>query len=94
MDNTLTILAGASARQKIRQNGFRMEDIGLMIGASGGARCLALNQLDRFLFGHLLNDRADPLHLLFSSDESHSRSKRLASDLDRNENFLQRNCDL
>lgn len=67
MNSALTILAGRTAVAKIRESGFRMEDVALMVGASGGARCLVLNQLDRLLFGRLAKDRSQPLHLLGSS---------------------------
>lgn len=67
MQQALAILAGRKALAKIRRHGFTAGDVSLMVGASGGARCLVLNRLDRYVFGHLVQGRARPLHLLGSS---------------------------
>ena len=67
MEQALTVLAGRKALAKIQRDGFRPGDVNLMVGASGGARCLVLNRLDRYLFGRWLRDRSKPLHLLGSS---------------------------
>jgi hypothetical protein len=67
MKQALTVLAGKKALARIERDGFKAEDVTLMVGASGGARCLVLNQLDRLLFGRLLKNRSTPLHLLGSS---------------------------
>jgi len=58
---------GSAARKHLQQNGLRVDDIDLMIGASGGPKWLALAGLDRALFGAFLHRRSRPLTTLASS---------------------------
>ncbi len=51
----------------IRRDGFRFGDVKVVVGASGGAKWLALNRIDRVLFPELAAPRSDPLFLLGSS---------------------------
>lgn len=58
---------GAGAQAHIQKNGFHIEDIGLMLGASGGPKWLVLAGLDRALFEHFMPARQQPLTTLASS---------------------------
>ncbi len=58
---------GPKAKHHIQQNGFSADDIGLMIGASGGPKWLVLAGLDRALFGAFMPSRQKPLVTLASS---------------------------
>ncbi len=63
----LWVLAGPRARQHLRERGLRAADVRAVAGAAGGPKGLVLNPLDRFIFGHWLNDHAQPVHLLGAS---------------------------
>jgi hypothetical protein len=54
MTAALQILAGPTARAHLRKRGLRPDDVRVVPGAAGGPKCLALNALDRFIFGHWL----------------------------------------
>jgi hypothetical protein len=66
-DSPLIIKAGPVALAHIRRNGFHFSDVKVVVGASGGAKWLALNRIDRVLFPGLAAPREDPLFLLGSS---------------------------
>ncbi len=59
--------AGPGATRLIRQDGFRSEQIGTIAGASGGAKWLALSQLDRVIIQRVLPNLVGPVHLIGSS---------------------------
>lgn len=63
----LRIHAGPQARQHLREQGLRPQDIAVIPGAAGGPKGLALNPLDRFLFGHWLKGSGHVVHLLGAS---------------------------
>jgi hypothetical protein len=63
----LTLRAGPHARQLIRERGLRVEDVDVLVGASGGAKWLVLGGLDRYLFGEFLPSRVAPLPAIGSS---------------------------
>ena len=63
----LRVLAGPRARAVLRERGLRVEDVRAMAGAAGGPKGLALNRLDRFVFGHWLQAVTHTVHLLGSS---------------------------
>ena len=63
----LEFRAGPSALARIRDEGLRPDMIRVIAGAAGGPKWLALNRLDRALFGHWLNDITQPVHLAGSS---------------------------
>jgi len=63
----LQIFAGPRARQHLREQGLRPEHVRLIPGAAGGPKGLALNPLDRFLFGHWLKGSDQAVHLLGAS---------------------------
>lgn len=63
----LTWNAGASAKKHIINNGLNVDDIDLLVGASGGPKWLALCGLDRLMFGEWLPQRTRPLPLIGSS---------------------------
>lgn len=50
----LRIHAGPAARRHLRERGLRPSDVGVIPGAAGGPKGLALNALDRYLFGDWL----------------------------------------
>ena len=58
---------GDAARAHIRREGLRVDDIGLLVGASGGPKWLVLAGLDRYLFSAWLQQRTRPLDALASS---------------------------
>ncbi|MEO0971676.1 MAG: patatin-like phospholipase family protein, partial [Pseudomonadota bacterium] len=65
--HTLTFRAGAGARQRIFEDGFAPALIGSLIGASGGAKWLALSQLDRVVASEILPSLRGPVFTLGSS---------------------------
>lgn len=68
MSQSLTLLAGPDALRILRERGLRAEDVDILPGASGGPKWLALEGIDRVLFGELLQQPRDrPLHLIGSS---------------------------
>lgn len=65
---SLTIRAGPDALRHLRDRGLRAADVGVVPGASGGAKWLVLAGLDRYLFGTFLAGPRDrPLHAIGSS---------------------------
>src|SRR5215218_4882113 len=68
MTSSLTLRAGATALDIVRERGLRAEDVDIMPGASGGAKWLSIAGIDRYLFGEFLQQpRARPMHLIGSS---------------------------
>lgn len=67
IQSTLRVLAGATAFEHLRQHGLRQQDIGLVLGASGGPKWFCLFGLDQYLFGEFFKDRNTPLALVGSS---------------------------
>jgi hypothetical protein len=65
--NALVFKAGAGAMESVRKHGFAPELIGTIAGASGGAKWLALSQLDRYIVSELLPKMDAPVHLVGSS---------------------------
>ncbi|MBI3367022.1 MAG: phospholipase, partial [Burkholderiales bacterium] len=63
----LQVFAGPRARAQLRERGLRPADVRIVPGAAGGPKGLALNPLDRFLFGHWLADSAHTVHLVGAS---------------------------
>jgi hypothetical protein len=63
----LRFRAGAEAYREIRTHGFDPARVQTLIGASGGAKWLALSQLDRVLIRRFIAERKTPLHLIGSS---------------------------
>lgn len=63
----LQFKAGPGALREIRANGFGPEQIGTIAGASGGAKWLALSQLDRVIIQRILPGLQGPVHLIGSS---------------------------
>jgi len=63
----LRFRAGQGAMREIRQNGFDPAQIGTIAGASGGAKWLALSQLDRVIIQRILPALVGPVHLIGSS---------------------------
>ena len=59
--------AGPGAIREIRKNGFSPQQIGTIAGASGGAKWLALSQLDRVIIHRILPALEGPVHLIGSS---------------------------
>ncbi|MCG8537605.1 MAG: patatin-like phospholipase family protein [Pseudomonadales bacterium] len=58
---------GPRAQAHIAANGLQVDDIDLLVGASGGPKWLVLEGLDRALFGDFLQARTRPLPCLASS---------------------------
>lgn len=65
--HVLRFRAGPGAIAKIRKEGFGPEQIGTIAGASGGAKWLALSQLDRVIARRILPGLTAPVHLIGSS---------------------------
>ncbi len=63
----LTWTLGSAARRHVQQNGFAVDDIDLLVGASGGPKWLVLAGLDRRLFSEFLARRTRPLPTIASS---------------------------
>ncbi|MDE2081399.1 MAG: phospholipase [Burkholderiales bacterium] len=59
----LQIYAGPRAQALLRERGLRACDVRVIPAAAGGPKGLALNPLDRFLFGHWLKDAPQVIHL-------------------------------
>lgn len=65
---SLTIRLGNQARNIIEDQGLHPDQVAVMPAASGGAKWIILNQLDRYLFPWALNRRSDnPLHTIATS---------------------------
>lgn len=65
--NALQIFAGPAARERLAERGLKPEHIGLIPAAAGGPKGLALNGLDRFLFGDWLPQSRQAVHLVGAS---------------------------
>lgn len=65
--NALRFKAGPGAYEEIREQGFAVERIGTIAGASGGAKWLVLSQLDRVIADRILPRLEGPVHLIGSS---------------------------
>lgn len=63
----LQLLAGAAARAQIARDGLTPDAVRVLAGAAGGPKWLALQHIDRFLFGQWFGDRTQPLFTLGSS---------------------------
>ena len=66
-DGALVFKAGPEAYDTIKADGFSEALIGTLLGASGGAKWLALSQLDRVLLRRVLPQIVAPVHLRGSS---------------------------
>jgi len=64
---SLIFSAGPAARREIEANGFRPGKIGTLAGASGGAKWLALSQLDRVVARRVLPQLEGPVHTIGTS---------------------------
>ena len=65
--DNLVFKAGPGAFESIRRHGFAPERIGTLAGASGGAKCLVLSQLDRCILKTIVPKLIGPVHLIGSS---------------------------
>lgn len=63
----LRILAGPVARRHLHEHGLRPQHVGAVPGAAGGPKGLALNALDRYLFGDWLARATQVVHLAGAS---------------------------
>jgi hypothetical protein len=63
----LQLFAGPRARARLRERGLSPADVRVIPAAAGGPKGLALNPLDRFVFGHWLRDATQPVHLIGAS---------------------------
>jgi len=77
---SLILKAGPSALAEVRHNGFAIEQIGTIAGASGGAKWLVLSQLDRVIASRILPNLVGPVHLIGSSIGSWRHSCYAQSD--------------
>ncbi len=64
---SLTFKAGAGALKSVRGHGFDVTSVGTLAGASGGAKWLALSQLDRAILASVVPKLRGPVHLIGSS---------------------------
>ena len=67
MPEALTVLAGATARERIAREGWNPELFETLVGASGGPKFLGIAGLDRFLFGEFFQRSRHAMHLIGSS---------------------------
>ncbi len=67
MDSPLVIRAGPRALAHLRERGLSPNDVGTLVGASGGPKWLVLAAMDRVWARWLVAGRSAPLHLLGSS---------------------------
>ncbi len=67
MPEAISIYAGATARARLRDEGWHPALFDTLVGASGGPKFLGLAGLDRFLFGDFLQRSQHPMHLIGSS---------------------------
>ncbi len=65
--SALSIFAGPTALQRIRQDGIQAQQFQALVGASGGPKWFVLYGLDRYLFGDFFTARETPLYTLGSS---------------------------
>lgn len=65
--HALEIVAGQRAYQRIREQGFKVQDVRMVLGASGGPKWFVLSHLDRLLNREVLSQCAHPVHLAGSS---------------------------
>lgn len=63
----LSVHAGPRALKALREHGLRPEHIRAIRAAGGGPKGLALNPLDRYLFGEWLAPATRPIHLFGAS---------------------------
>ena len=63
----LRVYAGPRARAQLRERGLAAADVRVIPAAAGGPKGLALNALDRFIFGHWLRDATQTVHLVGAS---------------------------
>ena len=66
-NHSLKFKAGPAAMQRIKAHGFSPELIGSILGASGGAKWLAISQIDRVVASEILPKLNDRVYLLGSS---------------------------
>lgn len=67
MTDWIRLQAGSEAYQQIQENGLKQQDVGMLLGASGGPKWFVLQGIDQFLFGEFFKDRKHPLDLLGTS---------------------------
>jgi Patatin-like phospholipase len=63
----LRVLAGPAARAQLRERGLLPRDVRVVPGAAGGPKGLALNRLDRYIFGDWLPRGGHTVHLAGAS---------------------------
>ena len=80
--HALHILAGPRARAQLRERGLRPEDVRVVPAAAGGPKGLALNTLDRFIFGHWLPASVQTVHLMGASIGAWRMATACAPDAD------------
>jgi hypothetical protein len=66
-NHNLVFKAGPTAYDSIQRHGFAPDRIGTLVGASGGAKWLALSQIDRVIMANLVPKLAGPVHLIGTS---------------------------
>jgi hypothetical protein len=67
MKSPLTLLAGRTAFERIKAEGLSASLFETVVGASGGAKMLALTHLDRYIFGEFFSDTHHRVELVGSS---------------------------
>ncbi len=78
----LHVLAGPRARVHLRERGLRPADVAVVPAAAGGPKGLALNALDRFIFGHWLPRAVQTVHLVGASIGAWRMATACAPDAD------------
>lgn len=82
-EGALRILAGASARAQLREQGLRPQDVRVVPAAAGGPKGLVLSRLDRYLFGQWLPRSRETVHLVGASVGAWRMAAACLGDADR-----------
>jgi hypothetical protein len=79
MYNNISVLAGSKALEIIKDEGFSLDRVKVLVGASGAAKFLVLTGIDRVLM-NLLKERTEKLQLIGSSIGSFRMSAYIQKD--------------
>jgi len=67
MTDWINVRAGRQAFMEIQEHGLTQQQVGMVLGASGGPKWFVLQGIDQFLISDFFKDRTAPLDLLGTS---------------------------